>query len=383
MEVDVGWFDQAEQAKQVAQRLGVVAHPSATQLAEAVAVFAPLGWAMCGRWHMKGTLGALRLAAEGAGSTELDEVITDVWNSDNQMWLRHAATPIRRWSNSYYPFKQVLWDRVSLIEQAIGHHEAGAYEASIPIILAQIDGLTRDLTGQTFFSKANNDPYLDDETIAGMETNLPIVRRLFSADVNESGSYGLLSRHGVMHGRDLAYATRVSSTKTIVLVAALAEYLPRVADDVGARFRRQHEEQVAGMQGADDIGRLVDDRHVPEVHQFAWDFDVAYSENVLLREAAFHAGEAGASIAQKVGLDPSSLTVGQDETGCWWHYALPAGHVLGYAARPSTNTGRRHPDVWRWDDTRAPSSPPWKVSNQWRSDDDFPRSPNWEPEVVI
>ena len=46
------------------------------------------------------------LAAEGAESAELDEVITDVWNSGNQVWLQHAAAPIRRWSNSRYPFKQ-------------------------------------------------------------------------------------------------------------------------------------------------------------------------------------------------------------------------------------------------------------------------------------
>ncbi len=375
--------DRSEQAKQVAHRLGVVAHPSAAHLAEAVALFAPLGWAMCERWHMEGTLRALRLAAEGAESAELDEVITDVWNNDNQMWLQHAAAPIRRWSNSHYPFKQVLWDRVGLIEKAIAHHQAGAYGASIPIILAQIDGMSRDLTGQSFFSKANNDPYLDDATLAGMETNLPIVRGVFSHDVTESGSYGLVSRHGVLHGRDLAYATRVNSTKTIVLVAALAEYFPRVADDAGARLRRHHEEQVAGRQAVDELGRIVDDRHVPEVHQFAWDFDIAYSKNLLLRKGAFHASAVGASIAQEVGLDPSVFTLGQDATGCWWHNALPAGQVLGYAARPSTSTERRHPDVWRWDDPQAPSSPPWQSPTRWRSDDEFPRSPNWEPKVIM
>jgi len=32
-------------------------------IAETVAVFAPLGWAMCERWHTEGTLCALRLAA--------------------------------------------------------------------------------------------------------------------------------------------------------------------------------------------------------------------------------------------------------------------------------------------------------------------------------
>lgn len=61
-----------------------------------------------------------------------------------------------------------------------------------------------------------------------------MVRRVFSENVTESGNFGGISRHGVMHGRDLGYATRVNSTKTIVLVAALAEYFPRVANDAGA-----------------------------------------------------------------------------------------------------------------------------------------------------
>lgn len=159
---------------------------------------------------------------------------------------------------------------MALLEKAIAHHQDGSFEASIPIIYAQIDGLSRDLTGASFFSKANNDPYIDDETLAGMESNLPTVRRAFSADVNESGAYGLVSRHGVMHGRDLAYATRVNSTKAVVLIAALAEYFPRIANDAGARLRRLHEQAVAGSAELDDLGRLIDDREVPEIQDAAW-----------------------------------------------------------------------------------------------------------------
>lgn len=374
---------QSELAADIARRLGVNAHPSVAQIAEAVAVFAPFGWAMCGRWHYEGTLRVLSKVAQNASPVELDEAITEVWNTENVTWLRHAAAPIRRWSNSHYPFKQVLWDRVSLIEKAIEHHIAGAYEASIPIILAQIDGMSRDLTGQSFFSKANNDPYLDDETVAGIETNLPVVRRVFSEDVKESGDYGKVSRHGILHGRDLGYATRVNSTKTIVLVAALAEYFPRIADDSGARLRRLHENTVAGSSELDDQGRLIDDRHVPEVLNFAFDFDIAYANTVLLRTGRFDAILQRTEIAHKHSLDSEAITVEQDHRGVWWHYTIPAGQTLGYAARPTTNPERRHPDVWRWDTTIAPTAPPWEDHDGWRSDDDFPQSPNWEPKLVI
>lgn len=374
---------ESEQAREVARRLGVAAHPDTELVAEAVAVFAPLGWAMCGHWHRDGTLRALRLAGNNATSEEIDDAITEVWNDQNRTWLQHAAAPVRRWSNSHYPFKQVLWDRVSLIEKAIAHHFAGAYEASTPIILAQIDGMSRDLTGKSFFSKANDDPYMDDETLAGMEASLPVVRRVFSEDVRPSGHYGKVSRHGVMHGRDLSYATRVNSTKTIVLVAALAEYLPRVADDVGARFRKDHEDQVTGSTEIDEIGRLVDDREVPELQRFAYDLDSAYLDAVLLNPGAFDLHSGAATIARKHDLDPARFTVAQDATGWRWHYTIPAGQTLGYAARPSTSTERKHPDVWRWDAPTEPTAFPWNDTEGWRSDDDFPRSPNWEPKLVI
>ncbi|MEU4060393.1 hypothetical protein [Rhodococcus qingshengii] len=352
-------------------------------MAEAVALFAPLGWAMCGHWHVKGTLAVLRQSGSGATDDEIDEAITEVWNTENATWLKHAATPIRRWSNSHHPFKQILWDRVRLIEKAIEHHFNGAYEASIPIILAQIDGMSRDLTGQSFFSKGNRDPYLDDETIAGMEINLPVVRGLFSEDVRPTGDYGKLSRHGVLHGRDLGYATKVNSTKTIVLIAALAEYLPKIADDAGAQLRRKHEDDVAGSGELDELGRFVDDRQVPELLNFAYDLDTEYLDAVLLNPGPFDTRRKLATAARKHGLDAEAFTLEGDHTGWRWHYTIPAGQTLGYTARPSTSIKRRHPDVWRWDEPAAPTAFPWDEPAGWRSDDDPPRSPHWEPKIVM
>lgn len=371
-----------DRLSEMARRLEGATNPGAAKLAEAVSLFAPLGWAMCGRWHQNGTLRVLRDAARGVSPEDIDKAITEVWNSENRVFLQHAAAPIRQWSNSHYPFKQVLWDRVALIEKAIQHHFAGAYEASIPIILAQIDGMSRDLTGQSFFSKANADPYLDDETLAGIEENLPVVRRVFSADVRESGSFGYVSRHGVLHGRDLGYATRVNSTKTIVLVAALAEYFPRVANDAGARLRGLHEEAVAGSNAVDDKGRPVDDRRIPELLNFAYDFDTEYLNAVLLSPRPFSVHTVLKVVAKKHGLELDAFRAGQDDVGCWWYYTIPAGWTLGYAARPTTSTERRHPDVWRWDALEVPTTLPWTNADGWRSDDDFPRSPNWEPKFV-
>lgn len=92
--------------------------------------------------------------------------------------------------------------------------------------------------GSTFFHH-EPDPtrsgYTDDITLAGIDGNLPVVRKTYSAPVGTTGRHGLISRHGI----DLAYATATTSTKTLVLLEALVERLARPADDKARRERRR------------------------------------------------------------------------------------------------------------------------------------------------
>lgn len=369
-------------ADAAAQRVSGPAR-NARIVTDALSILAPLGWAMCGHWHVQGTAEIVTLAQRGATPAEIDEAATELWNGPSVFWLQHAPDPIRRWGNADHPTKQTLWDRAALMDKAIAHHMAGAYEASIPILLAQIDGLSVDLTGRSFFSKANADPYLDDRTLAGLQENLPVVRACFSTDVRNSGRHALVSRHGIMHGRDLAYATQTISTKTIVLVAALAEYLPQAAHSVAALAREAHEIRVAGASGRDESGRPVDDRHLPQVLRMAWDLDAAYASAVLMRSGPFDAQTQVTRGARTHGLDQDRVSSGQDQDGWWWHYTLPAGVVLGYAARPTTSSTRKAPDVFRWEGDVAPQVPPWVDEAGWRSDDLDPRSPAWAAPLVL
>lgn len=43
------------------------------------------------------------------------------------------------------------------------------------------------------------------------------------------------------------------------------------------------------------------------------------------------ASTVGVSIAKKAGLDSPWFRIGQDKSGYWWHYGLPAGLDLGAA----------------------------------------------------
>ena len=373
----------SQQAVELAKRLGVLPDPTLGELADGIALFSELGWAMCRRWHKAGTLRVLDMISHGASESEVDEAITEMWNNENSTWIKHAAAPMRTWANSHQPLKQIMWSRATLMEKAIGHHFAGAYEASIPIIDAQIEGLTRDLTNQSFFSTTNEEEYMDDQTLAGMDSSLPAVRKLFREPVPISGHYGKVSRHGVHHGRDLAYATRANSTKAIVLFIALVEYLPKLASTKSDRLRRRLEGRVAGSKELDEKGRLVDDRHVPEVQSFASAFAGEYANALLMYRRRFDPERSLTELSDRHGLHPRRLTLREDDEGWMWHYTVPAGRVLGYAARPSTSTKRSFPDVWRWDASEARGDFPWREGHGWRSDDDAPPfQPNWDPKLL-
>jgi hypothetical protein len=75
---------------------------------------------------------------------------------------------------------------------------------------------------------------------------------------------GSLSRHGVLHGRELAYDTRVNSARTWSVLDALVEWaLPKARELVDAR-KVERQAKNAGSQDLDERERRVDDREFSE-----------------------------------------------------------------------------------------------------------------------
>lgn len=108
-----------------------------------------------------------------------------------------------------------------------------------------IDGITADATlppkgrgGKMFFSPSGSKyvDVVDDATLAGMNAALPVARQHFMTEIRGTGVRGSLSRHGVMHGRELGYDTKAKSTKTFVLLAAVVEWAqPRIRAEIDRR----------------------------------------------------------------------------------------------------------------------------------------------------
>ncbi len=178
--------------------------------AEGIRQFTALGWAPSGLTPVKGVKDALSQLADTGSVDDAEQVLADAWDD----LLKTAASLVSRVGTlglPSEPFNAVFQERRRLLFKAWEHHRAGAYEASVPIVYAQVDGICFDVTNKPFFSTREDlkvQP-VDDETLAGLHEALPVARDWFSAGLRHTS----LSpedgyRHGVMHGRALSARPR-------------------------------------------------------------------------------------------------------------------------------------------------------------------------------
>jgi hypothetical protein len=158
----------------------------------------------------------------GEPQSVADDHIVRAWYTGGL--LRHLPGRIRAMSLSRPDLDAVFVERERLLEQAWRHHLAGAFAASMALVLSHIDGIAADATGRGFFTGKDSSRFVDDATLAGVDLALPVVRAWFCDDLNVSGPHDRLSRHGVLHGRQIGYDTEAMSMRTWVLLAAVAEW---------------------------------------------------------------------------------------------------------------------------------------------------------------
>ena len=343
----------------------------------AVEILAPLGWASYGLWHRGGTEKIVELAHRGADNAKIDALVTEQWNNESKIFLRNVAIPLRRYGKGIdYNFQRLQFQRGNLVDQAVKCHEGGNYAASFVLTVAQIDGLTRDITGASFFSTSSNDRYLDDRTLSGIASNLPIVREIFNESISSTEFHGKPSRHGAAHGRDLSFGTKTNSTKALVLLGALVEYLEERASKVAAQHRRDRELQSSKLSGIDKEGRLRDDRHLDQLYFLAADLDSFIHSQLILPwvESSTWSQKAYELIKQR-GLSRRNFTWGEaDSTSYWWSYRTPSGHYLGAGSRRFA--AGLDWQRWRWDGSEPPATAPWN-DERWIPYDGDSSTPNW------
>lgn len=156
------------------------------------------------------------LKAGDQGASE--DLLEEYWNEAGK--LESAVLRVLRVATHSEIRIRVGRRRHELLEWAVADHRAGRYHASVPVVLAQAEGMVRDVTGSSPYQQASR---LTDEVSRGGHPD--ILQPIFEAS-GETMKRTVLedirvfpSRHGILHGRALGYDTRRNSTKALLAIA--------------------------------------------------------------------------------------------------------------------------------------------------------------------
>lgn len=231
----------------------------------AIRLLVPRGWAVT---NMDAPAIARAVAAIQAGrSEEADHLLAGQWEGNGEWRLRRAGERVRSMAAGDEFLNTLFRERARLLDLAAAHHLAGRYDATVPLLQAHIEGIVIDVTGgKQFFTKrpSQKADLVDPEDLVSIEACLAALQVTYGGNVTETQRKGSLSRHAVLHGRELAYDTRVNSAKMWSLLDAVVHWaLPQSRALANAR-REERQAANAGSQDTDGRGRRVDDREVAE-----------------------------------------------------------------------------------------------------------------------
>lgn len=227
----------------------------------------PRGWAVMAM-QTDALERAVGLVREGRGS-EADDLLSDQWEGEGAWRTKRVCNRVRVMGVPDPELRLLFEHRARLLWLAKGHHEAGRYDASIPLLQAQLEGIVMDVTsGKKFFTKGSAKADLvDPQRLVSIEAGLAALQATYGEDVRQTQAAGSLSRHGVAHGRELAYDTRVNSAKTWSVMDALVEWaLPKEHELVDQR-KAERQAENAGSDSVNSDGKRVDDREFFETRE--------------------------------------------------------------------------------------------------------------------
>jgi hypothetical protein len=187
---------------------------------------------------------ALILLGEHGWYFDMDMPIPNLWEL-KEMLTEGEVTQVEELLCAYYEAKideieesivEKYPNRQKPIKAAFSAHRRQEYLLSIPVLLAQADGICKEVINENYFrrtrpglprtayyvEKIASDTFTA-ALLSPLAQNFPIM-----ANENErSESFSELNRHMVLHGESLDYGTKINSLKAISLINYIAHVLPK------------------------------------------------------------------------------------------------------------------------------------------------------------
>lgn len=164
---------------------------------------------------------------EAISSGEIDEV--------EEALVEYFESQLDEIENS---FSAQFPHRSHIIASAFKAHRNGEYFLSIPVLLAQTDGICKEVVDQYLFMKKDKKPrtatYVEqiaaDTYKAALLSPLAASTPIGASEHEREQGFNLLNRHLVLHGESLGYGSKVNSLKAISLVNYVSQALETDAD---------------------------------------------------------------------------------------------------------------------------------------------------------
>jgi hypothetical protein len=354
------------------------ARESALASVTAAGAFARFGWAVSARApHRHGYVEAVKIWEKAGDQAAVDECLTRWWN-DGRAFLRGTFGPLLPLAGRHEATLGLLLERNRILTKALAHHEAGEYEASVLIILSQIDGLVLDFTDPPFgfFYKPRDDMFEDDATVAGMPVILRAVWRAVIHSTDRTTISDAFERSPIIHGRHLGYGTQTNSTKAFALLAAVIDWLKPKAHALTERWQAEHEARYAGSDELDADGRRMDQRGFAETRESLRWLAIrqaneigqhgTYRSDVKLMFPDDGIGMLGGAMSRR---DAIHLVVSEDHRSWWYAWARTDSDFCFGIAGQAGESGNRY---------YAGLGPPGPLSEDDRWAVDADRPPDWD-----
>ena len=159
------------------------------------------------------------------------------------------------------PRMRAIWvwseNRSRLLKLAFTDHKQGRYHASVPVVLAQIDGLSFDTNKVSFFDKKS--ALIIKDSIAAHESGLRSLSNTAGKPRTKTRSNPLNFpyRHGILHGRELAYDNELVSTKCFFILFAMRPWALKCQQVEFDRQSGNNYEQISGFRAGDLLEEKV------------------------------------------------------------------------------------------------------------------------------
>lgn len=189
--------------------------PPRTQ--EALLLLGDHGWYLDLEMPFSGLLGLKKALSEG-NIEEAEKVLAD--------YFEGRFEEIEKSISIRFPH------RAHLIKSAFSAHRRQEYELSIPVLLAQTDGICKEVVNQYLFIKQNKKPgtaiYVDqieDTFKAALLSPLAKTLPINASEYERPSDFHAVNRHIIFHGESLDYGSKINGLKTISLINYVTQVL--------------------------------------------------------------------------------------------------------------------------------------------------------------